>query len=61
MCLKNETLIIYMRSRAGIYEAGGVTLCVCFMLFDGLFAEGLTVCQCYSLTADVSGLRGGRK
>lgn len=28
--------------------------CVCFMLFDGSRGERLTVCQCHSLSADVS-------
>lgn len=28
--------------------------CVCFMLFDGSGSERLTVCQCHSLSADVS-------
>lgn len=27
---------------------------VCFMLFDGSLGERLTVCQCHSLSADVS-------
>lgn len=35
---------------AGIYELSSSGDCVCFMLFDGRCGEGLTVCQCHSLT-----------
>lgn len=46
---------------AEIYELQPLAR-VCFMLFDGSGGERLTVCQCHSLSADVSeqgtGLRG---
>lgn len=38
---------------AEIYELQPLAR-VCFMLFDGSGGERLTVCQCHSLSADVS-------